>query len=163
MYLHTLNVRGFRASSEAEIQVQLPGRFSVLIGSNGAGKTTVSEALYLGHRQTFPRVPPINSAALGSGDRSIEVEYWYEREASEEGPLGRMIQAQAGVSLTDAQAMRWERQLSRSLGTVRAQNVGSVETELADAISPVDFDPEVDAVTAQPFVRSFEASDEQPQ
>lgn len=137
MYLHTLNVRGFRASSEAEIQVQLPGRFSVLIGSNGAGKTTVSEALYLGHRQTFPRVPPINSAALGSGDRSIEVEYWYEREASEEGPLGRMIQAQAGVSLTDAQAMRWERQLSRSLGTVRAQNVGSVETELADAISLV--------------------------
>ncbi len=137
MYLHTLTVKGFRASGSGEIQVQFPGRFSVLIGGNGAGKTTIAEALYLGHRQTFPRVPPINSASLGSGDRSIDVEYWYEKESKTEGPLGQMMQAQAGVSVADAPALRWERQLSRSLGVVRAQNAGTGETELSDAVSLV--------------------------
>ncbi|WP_161966923.1 ATP-dependent nuclease [Mycobacterium marinum] len=132
-----MTVKGFRASGSGEIQVRFPGRFSVLVGGNGAGKTTVSEALYLGHRQTFPRLPPINAAALGPGDRSIEVEYWYEKEATAEGPLGQSLQAQAGVSVVDARAMQWERQLSRSLGVIRAQNSEGPETELLDAINLV--------------------------
>ncbi|WP_085190003.1 AAA family ATPase [Mycobacterium sp. IEC1808] len=137
MYLHTLKVRGFRASGSGEITVQLPGRFSVLIGSNSAGKTTISEALYLAHRQTFPRLPPISSAALGSGDRSIEVEYWYEKDSAAEGPLGRSLQAQAGVNVVDTQALRWDRQLLRSLGTIRGQTVGGPATELIDAVNLV--------------------------
>jgi putative ATP-dependent endonuclease of the OLD family len=137
MYLRTLTVNGFRASGGSEIKVQFPGRFSVLVGANSAGKTTVSEALYLGHQQTFPRLPPISAAALGSGDRSIGVEYWYESRPAVEGPLGRSLQQQAGVSVSDSLALGWDRQLSRSLGTIRTQTTGGAEAQLTDAISLV--------------------------
>jgi putative ATP-dependent endonuclease of OLD family len=137
VYLRTLTVSGFRASGNSEITVRLPGRFSVLVGANSAGKTTVSEALYLGHRQTFPRLPPISAAALGSGERSIGVEYWYESLPAVEGPLGRSLQEQAGVSVEDSLALSWERQLSRSLGTIRAQTIGGAEAALTDAINLV--------------------------
>jgi putative ATP-dependent endonuclease of OLD family len=50
VHLSKLTVRGFRASAEGEIEVNLPGRFSVLVGANAAGKTTVSDALYLRSR-----------------------------------------------------------------------------------------------------------------
>lgn len=68
MHLSRVVVRGFRASAEADLECTFPGRFSVLVGANSSGKTTVSDALYLGH---IPHVPAATSTAVcHSGDRS---------------------------------------------------------------------------------------------
>lgn len=53
MYLSRAKVSGLRASAEGEIECQVPGRFSVLIGANGAGKTTITDSLYLAHTASF--------------------------------------------------------------------------------------------------------------
>lgn len=49
MHLSRIAVSGFRASAEDAMVCDLPGRFSVLIGANGVGKTTLTDALYLAH------------------------------------------------------------------------------------------------------------------
>jgi len=41
MHLGRLQLRRLRASAEHMMDVRLPGRFSVLVGANSAGKTTV--------------------------------------------------------------------------------------------------------------------------
>ncbi len=78
MYLSRLTVRGLRASAGPQLEVPIPGRFSVLVGANNAGKTTVCDAAYLGHTAVFPRLPRQNAAGLGSGTRSVDVEYSFE-------------------------------------------------------------------------------------
>ena len=122
MYLKTVRVRGLRSSAEHEISVTFPGRFSVLVGGNGVGKTTVADAIYLGHGNTFPRLPRLSAAALGSGDRSIDIEYAYESDPTKEGPLGLRMQAQAGAPKPGVSAATWRRLLSRDLGSVSARN-----------------------------------------
>src|SRR6266542_195564 len=117
MHLSRIVVRGFRASAEAAIECTFPGRFSVLVGANNSGKTTVSDALYLGHVHTFPRLPRLPSATLGVGERVIDVEYSYDADPGQEGPLGRMLHAQTGVESTGV-AARWTRGLRRDLGSV---------------------------------------------
>ncbi|MFG3558319.1 AAA family ATPase [Micromonospora sp. NPDC047557] len=53
MHLSKITVHGFRASAEDLIECEITGRFSVLIGANNAGKSTVCDALYLTHRLRF--------------------------------------------------------------------------------------------------------------
>jgi putative ATP-dependent endonuclease of OLD family len=93
-----LQVRGLRASADQAIDMSLPGRFAVLVGANSAGKTTVADAAYLAHSKTFPRLPRIPAAALGDGERFIDVEYTFSGDPVDEGPLGRQIQGQSGRS-----------------------------------------------------------------
>jgi putative ATP-dependent endonuclease of the OLD family len=120
VHLSRVVVRGFRASAEAEIECALSGRFSVLVGANNAGKTTVCDALFLGHTQVFPRLPRSPAATLGTGQRIVEIEYSYEPDPAQEGPLGRMLHEQTGVQSTGV-AGRWSRGLSRDLGSVAAR------------------------------------------
>ncbi len=68
MYLSRLKVSGLRASAEGEFECHLPGRFSVLIGANGVGKTTITDSLYMAHTSRFPLLPRPSSAVLGTGD-----------------------------------------------------------------------------------------------
>src|SRR5690606_15858021 len=75
VHLSKLTVRGLRSSADHEIEVSLPGRFAVLVGANGSGKTTICDAAYLGHTAVFPRLPRMNAAGLGSGTRSVDLEY----------------------------------------------------------------------------------------
>jgi putative ATP-dependent endonuclease of the OLD family len=49
MYMSGMTIRGFRASGHHELVVRPPGRFTVLVGANGVGKTTFSDAAYLAH------------------------------------------------------------------------------------------------------------------
>jgi putative ATP-dependent endonuclease of OLD family len=123
MHLSRLTVRGFRASAEADVQVEIPGRFSVVIGANSAGKTTVGDALYLGHSRTFPRLAPPSAATLGTGTRGIDVEYRYAGVGEQEGPLGAQFQTQGGIAPPDSVAASWSRGLRRDLGVVRARNL----------------------------------------
>lgn len=131
MHLSKLTVRGFRASAESDLEVSLPGRFSVLVGANAAGKTTVSDALYLGHSRTFPRLVPPSAATLGPGTRAIEIEYSYADATDPEGPLGIQIQQQSGEGELGGTAAHWSRGLRRDLGVVRS--TAGEKSEHADA------------------------------
>ncbi|WJK34219.1 hypothetical protein [Solwaraspora sp. WMMA2065] len=124
-------VRGFRASVHHDIECVFPGRFTVLVGANNVGKTTICDALSLAHRHVFPRLPRPSSATLGTGDRSIDVEYAYALDPSQEGPLGRHMFAQSGVQAAGA-AGAWTYTLSRNLGRVGSQV--SVNAELNERV-----------------------------
>ncbi|WP_193318212.1 ATP-dependent nuclease [Nonomuraea phyllanthi] len=120
MHLSKITSRGFRASAHGELECAIPGRFSVLIGANNVGKSTTCDAMYLAHRMRFPRLPFPSSATLGPGDRSIDVEYSYAEDPADEGPLGQLLQSQAGTTST-GQAAAWTYALSRDLGKVSTQ------------------------------------------
>jgi putative ATP-dependent endonuclease of the OLD family len=123
MRLSRLRVRGLRASSDSELEIVLPGRFAVLVGANASGKTTVSDAMYLVHPKRFPQLPRLSAAALGEGDRLVEVEYSFDPDPSVEGPLGRHLQAQTGRNVPGTVATMWSKTLRRSLGRVATQNL----------------------------------------
>ncbi|MDR7172950.1 putative ATP-dependent endonuclease of OLD family [Nocardia kruczakiae] len=124
MHLSRLRVQGLRASVEGPIEVRLPGRFAVIVGANSAGKTTFSDAAYLGHGEVFPSLGRFSSAGLGDGAREIEIEYQLESSGIE-GPLGQQILTRyAGMSAGDTAAI-WTRTLSRNLGAIRAQWLGA--------------------------------------
>lgn len=132
MYLRRLRVAGYRSSVDSPIEVTLPGRFSVLLGANSAGKTTFAESTYLGHSRVFPPIPRPSAAALGSGDRLIEVEYYFERDGHPEGRLGSQIMSQTGRRMPNTPAASWSRSLSRNLGSVRAST--ETRSEYQDAV-----------------------------
>jgi putative ATP-dependent endonuclease of the OLD family len=123
VYLSKLTVAGLRASADAEIEVVVPGRFSVLVGANGAGKTTVCDAAYLSHSEVFPRLPRQSADGLGTGARSIAVEYSFEAAGITEGPLGLQLQEQSGREAPGTVAASWSRALSRDLGAIRATSL----------------------------------------
>jgi putative ATP-dependent endonuclease of OLD family len=113
MYLNTVTVEGFRASATDAFSCTFPDRFSVLLGSNNAGKTTVCDALYLAHPHRFPVLPRPTSALLGGNPRAIHVAFQFGGNGPE-GPLGQSLAARAEGP------PRWSRRLERSLGSVRA-------------------------------------------
>lgn len=116
MYLSTVTVRGFRAGASQDLTCTFPGRFSVLLGPNNAGKTTVCDALYLAHPHRFPQLLRPSVAVLGDPPRGIDIDFRFGGEGPE-GPLGTSLIAQS------QQPPRWSRQLERSLGRVRAVGI----------------------------------------
>jgi putative ATP-dependent endonuclease of the OLD family len=116
MHLSTVAVRGFRAAGERDVTCSFPGRFSVLIGPNNAGKTTICEALYLAHPRSFPQLPRPSIAALGDTPRVIDVRFAFGG-GGDEGALGRSLLDQAEP------APHWSRRLERDLGRVRAVGI----------------------------------------
>jgi putative ATP-dependent endonuclease of the OLD family len=123
MHLSRLRVRGLRAAADGELELTLPGRFGVIVGANAGGKTTVSDALYLGHSKRFPHLPRPSAAALGAADRDIEVEYSFDLVAAAEGPLGRALQAQSGRNAPGTVAATWAKTLHRDLGSVATKTL----------------------------------------
>ncbi|NKV32807.1 AAA family ATPase [Rhodococcus hoagii] len=134
MYLSRVRVRGLRGSVEHPLEVSLPGRFAVIAGANGGGKTTFSDAVYLGHSERFPYLPRHSAAALGSGERDIELAYRFEAEAAKEGPLGRQLQSQSGRSAPGTVAADWTRSLHRSLGGISTKVVTESASGVEDKI-----------------------------
>jgi hypothetical protein len=79
MFLARVAVEGFRASVPGPLICDIPGRFSVLLGANGTGKSTVTDAIALAHADVFPWKPRATTASLAkTGQRSIETSYEYE-------------------------------------------------------------------------------------
>lgn len=116
MHLSSVTVRGFRAGANEDFTCTFPGRFSVLLGANNAGKTTVCDALYLAHPHRFPQLPRPSIAVLGDAPRTIEVNFDFEKDGPE-GPLGESLLSQSQLP------PRWSRSLERSLGSVRAVGI----------------------------------------
>ncbi len=65
-------------------------------------------------------LPRHSAAALGPGDRDIELTYRFEADSSKEGPLGLQLQAQSGRSVPGTVAADWVRTLHRSMGSIKA-------------------------------------------
>lgn len=124
MRLSRVRVRGLRGAAESPLEINLPGRFTVIAGANGGGKTTFSDAVYLGHGKRFPHLPRHSAAALGDGDRDIEIEYRFETDADAEGPLGLQLQAQSGRTAPGTVAAEWARTLHRNLGAISTKALG---------------------------------------
>lgn len=121
MYLRHIVVDGFRAATAEPLECELPGRFAVLLGANSTGKSTVTDAIALGHQVVFPWKPRASSAALTRArPRTIDLAYKYEEAETLEIWSGRQAQ---GVP-----APAWTRRLSSSMGSVR--------TEVDPATSP---------------------------
>src|SRR3546814_17215067 len=97
MHLSTLQVHGLRATANGALDARIPGRFAVLIGTNGAGKTTMGDAMYLSHRRTLPRLPRPSSATLGGIDRQVTVASAFPEAGQVQGPLGLTLQPQSGI------------------------------------------------------------------
>ena len=114
MHLKRIEVRGYRASANSPIVCELPGRFSLILGANGSGKTTINEAIALAHPRSFPRLASIDATALGATPRMVRITYEFEADVSNEGALGA-YRKRRGLS-----APQWCRPLERSLGRVRA-------------------------------------------
>lgn len=118
MFLRRLTVRGFRAAAEHNLTCEFPGRFSLLIGANNAGKTTVSEALYLAHPNAFPQITRPTVAVFGpETPREIDVDFSFAAPGDVESPLGN------GLIATSTPPPSWTRPLERNLGQVRAVGV----------------------------------------
>ena len=109
MYLKRIEVEGYRASANSPIVCDLPGRFSLILGANGSGKTTINEAIALAHPRSFPRLAPIDATALGPTPRMVRVAYEFEADTSCEGALG-VYRRRRGFG-----APQWCRPLERSL------------------------------------------------
>lgn len=123
MFLKNVKVSGFRAANPSEITCSFPGRFSLLVGANNAGKTTLCDSIYLAHSQTFPQIPRPSAATLGGGTpREVSVEYALS-DPDDAGPLDDFLRFQASP------APQWRRQLERSLGRVRSAAVDSIPPE----------------------------------
>ncbi|HEY5182111.1 MAG TPA: AAA family ATPase, partial [Dermatophilaceae bacterium] len=119
MHLRKVTVEGFRAAANSPASVEFPGRFSLLVGSNGVGKTTINDAIYWAHRERFPRLTPPDASVLGAAPRSVTVEYQLEASGQPEGALGQYLVSTGGG------APVWRRTLERSLGRVRATDIDS--------------------------------------
>ena len=120
MHLRRVTVEGFRAAASAPLTVEFPGRFcSLVVGANGAGRTTVDDAIYWAHRERFPRLLPPDAAVLGPAPRRVSIEYQLEGGTAREGALGSFLSSIGGG------APAWTRTLERSLGRVRATEIDS--------------------------------------
>lgn len=119
VHLRKITVEGFRAAANSPLTVEFPGRFSLVVGSNGAGKTTINDSIYWAHRERFPRLTPPDASVLGPAPRSVAVEYQLEAAGQPEGALGQYLLSTGGG------APIWRRTLERSLGRIRATEIDS--------------------------------------
>ena len=126
MYLSNVRVRGMRGAVDGPLELRIPGRFTVIAGPNGGGKTTLTDAIYLSHGKRFPHLPRHSAAALGMGDRDIEEAYRFEDEPDKEGPLGQQLQAKGGRLAPGTVAAEWSRTLHRDLGFISTSALGAV-------------------------------------
>ena len=115
MYLSRITVAGFRAAAYSDLECEIPGRFSVLLGANSTGKSTVSEAILLAHRDVFPSVPRPPAAVLSKSIQDRRVEVKYEWEDDERVPLWGMKKLQ-GPPPT------WTTTLSSGMGRVQTES-----------------------------------------
>jgi putative ATP-dependent endonuclease of the OLD family len=121
VYLRKIVVRGFRSAAETDVTCLFPGRFSLLIGSNNAGKTTVTDALYLAHAHTFPQLQRPSVAVLGGPPREVEVQYAFSPDGQPESPLGRRFR-----EYEPGGAPTLVRELTRNLGRVGTSQTGTL-------------------------------------
>lgn len=127
LFLQKVIVHGYRAACGEEIAVELPGRFSVILGANASGKTTVADAMYLGHRHVFPQIPrPIAAALEPRSERFVELGFAYE-----DPELHPWWSTQ---KLNGESAPTFRRHLEPSMGRVRAKAIEGADDAAVDSL-----------------------------
>lgn len=121
MYLKRITVEGYRAAAQTTLSCEFKSRFSLILGANGSGKTTINEAIALAHPTRFPWMPPIDASVLGHSPRKIKIEYAYEDEDAKESVFGQQLKSRK------IPAPNWENLLERSMGNVRVRRPGASE------------------------------------
>lgn len=111
MYLASIEVDGYRAAANESITCNLPGRFAVLLGANGTGKSTVTDALSLAHSDVFPWAARPTADSLRK-DSAARIRCTYSYETIEAIPKWADRRAR-GID-----APGWEVELRSSLGQV---------------------------------------------
>lgn len=126
MYLEKVTVHGFRAANEEPLVCVLPGRFSVLAGANGAGKSTIVDSIVLSHRDVFPFTARPAAAALSKTVPNRTIDIAYALENGDASPLGLLCDS-------TVQLPAWTTSLTTSMGRVSA----SLGEALGDGQLPV--------------------------
>ncbi|HEX2040885.1 MAG TPA: AAA family ATPase [Acidimicrobiales bacterium] len=134
MFLSKIVVEGFRAANAHRLECVLPGRFAVLLGANGSGKSTVADAITIAHPEVFPSSSRVSSAALSKTltDRSILIEYAYED--TETIDLWRMRKSQGP-------APHWVTSLTPSLGRIATNTLSGNRNEFASQLPVMYLSP----------------------
>lgn len=113
MFLRRVDVQGYRAAAERPLTCEFTGPFSLVVGANASGKTTINEAIVLAHRYRFPAGSASDAAVLGPPPRAVSIAYEFNEDPETEGALGKALK-RAGNP-----APSWSRPLERALGRVR--------------------------------------------
>lgn len=113
MYLKSVAVHGFRAANEQPLVCELPGRFSVLLGANGAGKSTIVDSIVMSHRDVFPGTPRPSASVLSKDVPTRTIDVAYALEDSDLSPLGLLCDSTVRIP-------EWTTTLSTSMGRVAA-------------------------------------------
>src|SRR5699024_5969740 len=82
----------------------------------------------------FPYLPRHSAAALGPGERDIELAYKFEADAAIEGPLGLQLQTQSGRSVPGTIAVDWSRSLHRSMGSIATKVLTPAASGVEDKV-----------------------------
>jgi putative ATP-dependent endonuclease of OLD family len=127
MFLRRIEVQGYRAAGDETLVCELPGRFSIMLGANGTGKTTLAEGVYLAHKHVFPHLTrPISASLSALSDRTVAVEYQYEEP--EMHPFWSLQQ------LNGVTAPAFGRRLEPSMGRVRATAIDGASDDALNAL-----------------------------
>lgn len=146
MFLKRVTLTGYRASCDNELVCDLPGRFSVILGANGTGKTTVSEGMYLGHRHVFPQIPrPIAAVLAPNSDRSIAIEYSYDDVELHPFWSQQKLNGEA--------APTFRRSLEPSMGRVRAKAIEGADDSAINQLVLLFLRADRDRQMSSPDVR----------
>ena len=134
VYLSRVRVRGLRGSVDHPLEVSLPGRFTVIAGANGGGKTTFSDAVYLGHPSGSRtcRGTPLRRSGQATATSSLSTSS--RRTSADEGPLGMQLQAQSGRSVPGTVAADWARTMHRSMGAINTKVLTASTSGVEDKI-----------------------------
>ncbi|MCZ7601041.1 MAG: hypothetical protein M5U09_29405 [Gammaproteobacteria bacterium] len=98
----------------------------MILGANASGKTTVADAMYLGHRHVFPQIPrPIAAALEPRSERFVE--------------LGRTKTPElhpwwSTQKLNGESAPTFRRHLEPSMGRVRAKAIEVPDDAAVDSL-----------------------------
>lgn len=113
LYLKTVTVHGFRAANDQPLVCQLPGRFSALLGANGAGKSTIVDSIVMSHRDVFPGTQRPSAAVLSKSVPTRTIDVAYALEDPDTSPLGLLCDSTVRIP-------EWTTTLSMSMGRVSA-------------------------------------------
>jgi putative ATP-dependent endonuclease of OLD family len=127
LFLKRVTVNGYRAACDEEIFCELPGRFTVVVGANGTGKTTIAEALYLAHRHVFPQIQrPLAAALAPRSERFVEIVFEYEDPEQHPWWSTQKVNGEVAPIL--------RRQLEPSMGRVRAKAIEGADDAAVDSL-----------------------------
>jgi putative ATP-dependent endonuclease of OLD family len=127
VFLQKVTVHGYRAACGEEVVCELPGRFAVVVGANGTGKTSIAEAMYLAHRHVFPQIQrPLAAALAPRSERFVEVAFQYEEPEQHPWWSTQRLNGESAPTL--------RRQLEPSMGRVRARAIEGADDAAVDSL-----------------------------